>query len=515
MTMNENRELTMNDYLAILKRRWKVLVIPAVLAPVVGFAISYAFSPKYTSHSLVLVEEQKVPEHYVKPVANQDLGQRLTQLEQRALSAQELRKLIDKLNLAQGASVNQVIDRITQNVSLEAVQSAAPASYGQSRVPGFTLSYTASSPIEAQQVCTELTNSMIKENYSDLEQVANDTTEFLKRQLADQKGKLDELDAQLAKFKQEHIGQLPGDADENLKTLMVLNSQLDADTQALNRAQQDKAYAESVLAQQLAAWRSSQSSSDPSTLQKQMDGLQTLLLSLKARYTDDYPEVQKTKRDIQELQRKLDEIDAAASKSGAPPDTKTSLNETPEIRQLRAQVHQYQDVIAALTREQQRLQQQIRIYQGRVALSPSIEEKYKQLTRDYEIAQKVYNEDLAKLSQSETQTAMEREQQGEQMTTLRPADLPDSPSFPNRLMFAGGGLAGGLAIGFVIVLWLEMRDQCVRTEDDVAAVLGFPVLSQVPWVGLENAVKNAYGKNGNGKRKVSVAKEEEKTEVEV
>src|ERR1051326_6643766 len=30
-TMIENRELTMDDYLAILRRRWKVLVIPGVL----------------------------------------------------------------------------------------------------------------------------------------------------------------------------------------------------------------------------------------------------------------------------------------------------------------------------------------------------------------------------------------------------------------------------------------------------------------------------------------------------
>jgi glycosyltransferase involved in cell wall biosynthesis len=65
--MIENRELTMDDYLAMLRRRLKVILIPALLAPLVGFAISFAFSPKYTSTSLVLVEEQKVPEGYVKP----------------------------------------------------------------------------------------------------------------------------------------------------------------------------------------------------------------------------------------------------------------------------------------------------------------------------------------------------------------------------------------------------------------------------------------------------------------
>ena len=53
------------------------------------------------------------------------------------------------------------------------------------------------------------------------------------------------------------MGQLPGDEDNNLKILMGLNSQLDATTQNLNRATQDKAYTESMLAQQVSAWKGS------------------------------------------------------------------------------------------------------------------------------------------------------------------------------------------------------------------------------------------------------------------
>ena len=67
---------------------------------------------------------------------------------------------------------------------------------------------------------------------------------------------------------------------------MGLNSQLEANTQTLNRAQQDKAYTESMLAQQVAAWRSTQSSTNPQTLEKQLSDLQSQLLSLQARYTD-------------------------------------------------------------------------------------------------------------------------------------------------------------------------------------------------------------------------------------
>src|SRR6266567_4665581 len=514
-TMIENRELTMDDYLAMLRRRLKVILIPTLLAPLVGFAVSYAFPPKYTSQSLVLVEVQKVPEGYVKPVVTEDISQRVGTLEQRALSAERLRPLIERLRLPGNA--DSIVDRVRAATSIQAVQAAVvpapgsgPKRKGEGGVPGFNVNFTASTPGEAQAVCAGVTDIMRQENLKDRAGIAQNTTDFLARQVEDAKGKLDDMDAKLADFKKRYIGQLPGDEDNNLKILMGMNSQLDANTQTLNRAQQDKAYAESLLSQQLAAWKSSQNSTNPQSLQQQLATLQAQLITLQARYTDDYPDVVKTKRDIAELQKKLDELSKAASNPTSPANDngKDDLSEPPEIRQLRLQLHQYQQVITQATRDQQRLQDQIKVYQGRVALSPAVEEQYKQLTRDYDTAQKFYGDLLAKKKDSEMQTSMELEQQGEQMRLLNAADFPEKPSFPNRLLFAGGGLAGGLALGLGLALWLELRDQSVRTESDVLAALELPVLSQVPWVGVDDAEKN-----GNGKRKVKSRSGDEKKET--
>jgi capsular polysaccharide biosynthesis protein len=125
-------------------------------------------------------------------------------------------------------------------------------------------------------------------------------------------------------------------------------------------------------------------------------------------------------------------------------------------------------------------------------VSPEVEEKYKQITRDYDTAQKFYADLLAKKDNSEMQTQMESQQQGEQMQLMIPANLPDSPSFPNRLLFALGGLAAGLGLGLAIALWLEFRDKAIRDERDVEASLQMPVLVAVPWVTDDVAV------NGNG-----------------
>src|SRR5438552_1635780 len=398
--MIENRELSMDDYLAMLRRRLKVILIPALLAPLAGFLISFVFPPKYTSQSLILVEEQKVPEGYVKPVVTEDVGQRIATMEQQVLTRNRLQHMIDRLGLAKGRSVDEAVDEIRANISIEQVETdlTPPTAGGTTKkkkpgqastVPGFYVNFTASNPKEAQDICSGLTSMLLEENLKLREGVAQNTTAFLSRQLEQAKRDIDDQDGKLAAFKKQYMGQLPGDEENNLKILMGLNSQLDANTQSLNRAQQDKSYTESLLAQQLPAWKSTQSATNPQTLEQQLASLQSQLITLQARYTDDHPDVVKAKHDIAELQRKLKEANSDSSKQ-TEIRSEIDTNEPPEVRQLRLQIHQYEQVLAQANAREKALQDQIRTYQGRVALSPAVEEQYKQLTRDSETAHKFY-----------------------------------------------------------------------------------------------------------------------------
>ena len=204
----------------------------------VGFLISYAFPAKYTSQALILVEQQKVPQGYVAPVVTEDLSQRVATLEQKALGADRLRPLIQKLNqqgVLHNGNVDEAIEEIRSGVAIEPVAdgdcanpdekaigphgsfSGGPAKAPQ--VPGFNLDYTASNPREAQAICAGITDIMLQENLRDREEAAQNTTDFLSRQVDDAKSNLNDLDAKLAAFKRQYMGQLPGDEDNNLKIL--------------------------------------------------------------------------------------------------------------------------------------------------------------------------------------------------------------------------------------------------------------------------------------------------------
>ncbi len=477
-----HRELELDDYLAILRRRVWWIVVPAIVVPILTYLVTLKLPNRYRSQTVVLILQQKVPDNYVKSVIAEDLNVRLATMQEQILSRTRLQPIIERFGLYRepDLTMEDRLYRMRGAVTVEAIKSEYLSRSGG--MPGFAISFTGDNARIAQQVCAEITSMFMAENLRAREQAAQGTTDFLKDQLDGAKRILDEQDRKLAMFKQAHVGQLPGQEQTNLSMLNSLNNQLDAVNQNLSRAQQDKTYSESMLNQQLAAWQAARSASDPNDLRQQLSTLQTQLTDLQVRYTDDHPDVIKAKAAIAEVKRKLDESEALAATTGDK-NAKSTASEPAAIRQLRLTLHNIEQNIRELTTRQEELQNQIRTYQARVQLSPVVEEQFKAITRDYEIAQKSYDDLLAKKTQSEMATDLERRQQGEQFSILDPANLPEEPIFPNRPLFALGGLGGGLVLGLVFAFVLELRDKSLRSERDVEFYLEAATLVLIPLVG--------------------------------
>jgi uncharacterized protein involved in exopolysaccharide biosynthesis len=249
-----------------------------------------------------------------------------------------------------------------------------------------------------------------------------------------------------------------------------------------------------MLAQQLASWQQSQKGQNPQTLEEQLARDQEQLLALQQRYTNEYPDIVKLKKDIAELETRIEE--EAANKQKQPVDTKPRLviPEPQEIQQLRAQLHQADLAVAQKQNEQQQIQEQIRTLEGRLQLSPKVQQDFKALTRDYQTALSFYNDLLKKRNESQMATELEHRQQGEQFRVLDPPSFPERPSFPNRPLFSLGGLSAGLLIGVGLVQLAEWRDKSMRTREDVEMYLRLPTLAQISIMD-----PNRQRKNGNGK----------------
>ncbi len=478
-----SRQLTWSDYVSILRRRWWIVLIPTVVVPVLAYVVSLYIPNRYTSKTSVLVEQQKVPDSFVKPIVAEEINQRLATMQEQILSRTRLQPLIDRFGLYKedkGKSTEELVDRMRKAINVSTVK----ADFGdRTGTPGFYITFSADNPKTAQQVCAEITSMFVNENLRVREQHAQGTTDFMRSQVDEAKRSLDEQDSKLAEFKSKYLNQLPGDEQTNLAMLNALNGRQEAITQSISQAQQQKTFLEGMLSRQLAEWKSSQVEGGigtPVDLEKRRTELQAQLLDLQTRYTPDHPDVIKTKSLLAELDKKIKVAKAAAnsdSKDGGPKD---SASEPKDIAQLRLSIKQIDETIKAKQAQQEQVQRDIRGYQGRISASPKVEEQYKQLTRDYQGAQTFYEDLLKKQRESEMATDLERKQQGEQFRVLDPPSLPEKPTFPDRLLITLGGLAGGFCLGGGIVAMMEARDQSLRIEPDVVAVLKLPVLVSVP-----------------------------------
>ena len=469
-----HRELTMQDYTGILKRRFWLIIICAVVGLASGVGISYVLAPQYISMTKVLIEQQKVSENYVKPVVTVDLEGRLASMREQILSRSRIQPIIERFNLFPSSKYT-MDDRVELTQKAIGIQ---PMPSGQSHgMPGFSITFKVQDARTAQLVCGEITSLFVSDNLKAREQSANGTTDFLRQQLADSKRNLDEQDAKLAAFQQKYIGRLPEQNSSNTNTLQALTTQLDASTQSLNRAQQNVTFLEAMISQQTQDQKRQESPAGGSVDERhtQLKALLAQKQELENLYTHDHPDVVAITRKIADLQAEI----AHAPAQSAPGAAAVSTSDTLQLQQLKAQLRAAQQSMGVAKQEQARIEQQIRGYESRIESSPMVEEEYKQVTRDHETALQFYNTLLTKMNESSMATALERRQQGEQFSVMDAPNLPDSPTFPDRRIFAGGGLAAGLALGLLIVALLEYRDTSLRNERDIWAFTKLPTLAMI------------------------------------
>src|SRR5208282_3245805 len=306
--MVRNGEIALADVKRVVQRYWWILPLSTLLLGSLGYVATLVLPKKYTSETSVLVEQPVVSSEYVKPVVTDDLNMRLASMKAQVLSGPRLQPIIEKLNLYPDQRANaHMEDLVAQLQKAVGVELLLPMPGASGRPPGFHVSVTFKDPQLAQQICTEITSMFTEQNAQLRMEQSQKTTQFMGKELQTAKENLDEQDAKLAQFKRQYLGTLPEEEGTNMSLLTGMNTQLEAATQALNRATQDKAFNETMLTQQEANWTATLGGGpqNPDTMEQQLAVLQDQLSLMLLRYTPEHPDVLKLRSQIEALKRRL------------------------------------------------------------------------------------------------------------------------------------------------------------------------------------------------------------------
>jgi polysaccharide chain length determinant protein (PEP-CTERM system associated) len=365
-----------------------------------------------------------------------------------------------------------------------------------SRINAFKVSYSAPNASTAQQVAGALTTLFINENLEVRQQASEDTTKFLETQLETARQGLTAQEDKIRAFKGQHLGELPAQLESNLQILSGLQSQLQAQEDALNTAKQQRVYLQTLLNQYRAAQGAGKASDGAHTtlsaVDEELDKLKAELSTLRSSYNDQYPEIrelkdkiartEKLKQQLQISQAKVSTSSSATANAGDTAADGAGSRDLSATAQLQSQLTANGTEIKNREQSIESLKTEIDQYRGRLNQEPVREQELADLTRGYEQSKLSYDELVKKKNDSAMATSMELMQQGERFRVLDPASLPLKPSFPDRMKMCLLGLGIGVVLGAAAVMGIEAMDDRVYDEAELKQLLPVAVISEIPVV---------------------------------
>lgn len=478
----ETEGMNLKDVVDAAKRRKRSLLITSLAVFAVAAIVAFALPSIYRSTTTILIEEQEIPPELVMTTVTSYAEQRLQVTNQRIMSSTRLLDIINRFNLYSDLkdrwTTEEIVAKMRKDIKLETI--SADVIDRRTGTPkqatiAFSLAYSGKQPNTVQQIANVLASLYLEENLKVREQQTSGATKFLEEEMKGVQASLAVVDGKIAEYKRRNLQALP-----ELVT-MNLSEQMQVETSLLQLGEQLKSLKEkeSYLQEQIAT--TPQEDMNPDKVR--LNELRARLADLTGRYSEEYPDVKRTKSAIAELEKQLKLTDA--SSASARPSNPAFQGVTSQLAAARSEIGS--------------VKRQIELFKGRqdalrrtFAASPRVEEGFKALFSERNSLQ-AKNDDLSrKFMEAKVAGGLEKEQMGERFTIIDAARLPEKPVSPNRPAILLIGLILGIGAGVGVAAMKELGDLSVRTTEALATGTGFPVLGGIPVIGT---VEEAAGKS--------------------
>ena len=525
--------VTFSERLQGFKRYRKVLVAVFAAALTVSTAAAVFWPATYRSTATILIEQQEIPQDFVRTMISSFADQRIQVIGQRVMTSQNLMRIVERYDLYPWQRRTQareaVLERMRDDIKMKMVSANVidpRTGHATQATIAFTVGYDSRHPDLALKVANELTSLYLEENLALRAAASRQSASFLTSEADRLQAEIQRLTIAIAEFKKQH----PQGTPEFLQANLQLTERADTELRDLRTHLQ-------MLVQQRDLIQAEFNRTTPTAqvyaesgqrIMSPSDRLKTLKAeeaSLKARYGGTHPDVQRVQREIEGLSqsvdaedvtndalRRLDDAKAELAKANARyapshPDVirltrtvadleksvasmpararmeKARVNpDNPAYIQLKLQLESINGEIEATQQREAETQRRYDEYQQRVARAPGVEQEYYALARDLDNTQAKYQEVRLKQREAESSQNLETERKGERFTLIEPPLPPEDPVSPNRPVVFLLGLLLSVALALSAAFTLESMDARVRRAADIVSIVGVAPLAILPVV---------------------------------
>jgi uncharacterized protein involved in exopolysaccharide biosynthesis len=434
------------NHLPVILWQRRYLVVACFLALLIAGAVaSFLLPTTYRSTATLLVQSQELPTSIVDSPTSGAVEQRIARIRQQVLSRGDLIQLIEQNDLypdeRRSKPLSKIIEKMRRLTSVTALSSDIGQQSGsQNSTIAIGMSFEYPDPAKAQAVLQSYVSKFLSMDSEDVEDQALLTVRFLQDQANKLQGQVSDIEGQLTALKSRNGATLANTGAPPLIDTGSFSAQI---TSLQNENRQ-------LVAQ----------SKRPASKNPALAAAEAALAAAQAQYSDRHPDVIAAKEKVAQLRR-------MAQQDGGDGDLvqeQIAANNA-AIQQLMSQRD------ATLARANSAMAGQAR--------APAIMEQAMQLESRASTLRSQYAEVAANLLKAQNSARMAKEQRAERLSLVEPANLPDRPYSPNRLLLIGGGAAAGLGLGLLLALGLELMNKPVRSPRQIEG-LGLPVIGVVP-----------------------------------
>jgi polysaccharide biosynthesis transport protein len=441
-------------YLPVIlwQRRW-FIIIPLLAGLLAALVALLVMPPVYRSSALMLVQSPQLSKDVTGQSGTGLIDRRLASIRQQVTSRPDLVALIEKHGLynaeRRSRSLSSVIEKMRKAISFTPTVAELPGGQADERTVAFQVSFHYSDPAAAQTVTQELMERVLDLDASTTSEQATNTVQFLTDQARGLQQQMAAIQGQISQ-----INAANGSVLANRGVTMIGGNSGSYDVQ-IAQLQRDNA---NLISQREVARTSD--NRDPVVV-----AAETQLAAARAVYSENHPDV------VVARQRLAEARELAKSNTAKLPlqsiDQQLQFNNT-QIAALRAakgnEVAQVSSQLNAQARAPLVLQQ-----------ISELEQRLSGLTTQYDGVS-------ARLLAAKAGVRAEDEQMGQRLTVVEPPVVPDKPVSPNKLLIIALGACGGLGLGLVLALAIEILMKPLRNPAAILRITGRLPLGMVPVV---------------------------------
>lgn len=440
------RGYTVDELWSIARRRAPAALAVAAVIALLGAAAAFFSPDEYRAEAVLILEPHRPHSELITPSVTTLLEDRLRVARQQLLAVPLLEKVVTGLDLypelRRGEGLGAAVARLRSRLEVHPD--------GDSAV---MVAYRTPRREEAAPVVAAVAQGFVEANTLLRTGQSRRVLEILEEELGNVTARLDEREKALRDFKRAHDGELPEQAEGNLREAERMTRLLDSVQAHLRDLERRRAMTpDRPLAPEVD--RLAVAEAD---LVRQLNHTRSI-------FSEDHPEPARLARELEGM--RLLKADAESRASA-----------------LRNEKHMFLREMSRARAEIAKLEARIGEARGRASAAAMWAAELGVIERDRDLLREKYRSLVSRKVESEVALSLEEKSAPLATHVVNPASAPVKPAGPDRLRLLVVALVLGLGLGLGAAMVLESRDRTVRSPAQARDGLGVPLLATLPRLG--------------------------------